>query len=228
MIIDCIEMAKKYSSSGTSQRGNEEIPQMQLNDKVAASSSGPGITSQYTTIDPDATFGWDGDVWAGPWPKLDPNYGEEFGNEMLAGEEGQHGGHLWSFEQSKVLFESSENKDEAWALLEYLQKSFTHVAPITNGQPYAGGVPVYSPLVDQVLDEYEDEMQQPLTLALEFLTRDYADNFQVTGGSWDVSQTGQIRWQDLNETISQAIAGDHKVNETPSVIRDRVEETLSG
>jgi hypothetical protein len=56
--------------------------------------------------------------------------------------------------------------------------------------------------------------------------REYGPQYSVTGAAWDLDGTNKLRWTDLNETISQAMAGQHTVEETPGLVRERMLETL--
>jgi ABC-type glycerol-3-phosphate transport system substrate-binding protein len=221
MIKNTIDLAKSYSSSSAPSRNDEEIPPLMLTDKVASMTSCLATIQRWRTVKEGVEFGWDGDVWTGPHPRLDPNYGEEFGIEELAGHEGQHGGHAWALLTQKQIFANSEYPDVAWDLAYYTNANESFILPLV-GEIYTS-LPSYAPYHQKLLEQYDPvQMHQAQIEA----AGEYGPQYSVTGAAWDLDGTNQLRWTDLNETISQAMAGQHTVEETPGVIRERMLETL--
>jgi ABC-type glycerol-3-phosphate transport system substrate-binding protein len=225
MIINTVDLANAYSSSQAASRGDEEIPSLMLTDRVASYTYGVGNAPRYQAVKDDVTFGWDGDIYQRPIPKLDPNYGNEFGISQLADEEGEHGGHLWGLEYSRQVFNQSQNPDKAWSLLAY-----TLTDPFHNVQMFGELYPAlasFQPLNQQIQDEYGDQLPQ-IQQAMYDAIVEYGSQYNTTGAVWDLRGTDQIRWTDVNQTISQSIAGDRSAQDTPGTVRDRVTQTLEG
>jgi hypothetical protein len=55
---------------------------------------------------------------------------------------------------------------------------------------------------------------------------EYGAQYNNTGAPWNVWGTDQIRWTDVNETISQAIAGQIDGSNLVSEVTSRVQTTL--
>lgn len=222
MIKNCVDLARTYSSSESASRGDEEIPSLMLTDRVASFTYGLGSPVRYRSVKEDATFGWDGDIWQGPNPKLDPNYGDEFGIDELAGKEGQHGGHLWALEFMKQVMAQSDVKDAAFELLTYTNTSEDHnLELLTEFYPATSS---YKPLNQKIINNMSDLPQ--IQQAIYEMPREYGTQYNTTGAPWDVRGTDKIRWEDINQTISQAIAGQHEIGATPGIVRDRITTTL--
>lgn len=224
MIKNTVELADAYSSSNAASRSDEQMPPLLLTDQAASFTYGLGNPVRYTSVKEDATFGWDGDIWQGPIPKLDANYGEEFGIDELAGKEGQHGGHLWAIQMMKQAFaQEKNNPEEAFKLMTYLNTSEDHNLELLS-QSYPA-ISAYNPLNETLLEEYGDSMPQAQKVMYD-LPEQHGSQYNSTGAGWDLRQTSKIRWTDINETISESIAGQHSASETPTVIRDRITQTI--
>ena len=224
MIKNCVDLAKTYSSPTAPTRTNEEIPAMMLTDKVASFMTATGNSDPWTSVKKDVTFGWDGDLYATPIPKLDPNYGAEFNLPDLEGKEGAYGGtsQLANF-QNQIY--TVGNEDVAWDLNHYLHTNPDHGVPLF-GEVYQS-IPTYTPHLEQIKKEYEGELPGHFESVLDAVAN-YSANYHPTGGAWDLENTDAIRWDAINQTISQAIAGQHSRDEIVSLIRDRVIKAASG
>ena len=223
MIKNCVDLARTYSSSESASRGDEEVPSLMLTDRAASFTYGLGSPIRYESVKKDVTFGWNGDIWQGPNPKLDPNYGNEFGIDELAGKEGQHGGHLWALEFMKQVMSQSDVKDAAFELLTYTNTSEDHnLKLLTDFYPATSS---YKPLNKKIINQMSGDLPQIQKMIYE-MPKKYGTQYNTTGAPWDVRGTDKIRWRDINETISQGIAGQHDVSETPGLIRDRIQTTL--
>lgn len=229
MVKNCIELASRYSSEEVASRGDEQLPALVVTDKVAMHPHASQSWVGYTAAKEDATFGWqdgDGDYMMVPLPKVDPDYGAAIGIPELEGVEGEHGGHVSAMQNSHSIFDVGDQKkmDAAWTLNEYMITDETHMLDIFGkGDP---AVPQYKP----ILEVFEQELQdppQPMPQALKQL-QEYGGQYTATGALWDVSGTNTIRWTDINETLSQALAGQHSMDETPQLIRERILSTLGG
>lgn len=221
MIKNTLDLAQSYSSDGAADRNDEEIPPLMLTDKVASMTSCLATIQRWKTVKEDVEFGWDGDVWTGPHPRLDPNYGDEFGIDELAGHEGQHGGHAWALLTQKQIFASSDHPDVAWDLAYYTNANESFILPLV-GNIYTS-LPSYRPYQSKLLEEYDPPQMHQAQIEA---AREYGPQYAVTGAAWDLEDTNKLRWTDLNETISQAMAGQHSIEETPGLIRERMLETL--
>ena len=223
MIKNCIDMGRTYSSPKVAARANEDVPPMMLTDRVASYCHELGRVGAWTAVKSDVSFGWDGDVQVIPIPKLDPNYGDEFGIPELAGESGQFGGNGWGFDIMHTGFDSTSSPEEAWALMDYVCRSEDFVLP------YLGEVqttaPGYMPLLPKLKDQYE--IKQPQQALLELLDQ-HQNQFMPCGAQWDVPNTPTIRVEALNQTISQALAEQINPDETLQQIRTKITEALPG
>jgi ABC-type glycerol-3-phosphate transport system substrate-binding protein len=224
MILNNIDLANTYSSPQASKRGDEQMPSLMLTGRIASFSYAVGNAPRYRAVKDDVTFGWDGDIWQGPIPKLDKNYGKEFNIPELAGKEGEHGGHAWGLEQQKQVYKGSNNPDEAWNLLYWTNTSADHLVKL-YGEIYPAAA-AYKPLNEKILNAYKDKTPQIFDAMLN-AAQEYGTQYQPTGAAWDIKQTSQIRWTDINETLSQGIAGSIKREKVPQVMRDRVMKTLN-
>jgi ABC-type glycerol-3-phosphate transport system substrate-binding protein len=228
MIKNTIKLASEFSSDESASRGDEEIPSLMLTGRVASFTYATPTARRWKAVKEDAKIGWhdgDGDFMLLPNPKLDPDYGKKVGINELEGLEGQHGGHVWSLEQQHTVFSGvSEAKQKAaWDLQTYLLTDPDFVLEAW-GEHYQS-IPGTTPMMDKLQKEYEGELPQNFKAAIAAV-EEYGPQYASTGASWDVKATDQIRWRDINETISQAIAGQHEMSETPSIIRDRIEKNL--
>ena len=224
MIKNTVDLANSYSTSEAASRGDEEIPALMLTDKVASFLYGLGNVPRWKAVKQDVTFGWDGDVYQTPAPRLDPNYGQEFGIEELAGHEGAHGGYSASLEQQKQVFDS-DNKEAAWDLNMYLNTNEQHIVKLL-GEVYPG-TPAYVPLASNIKNEYGDNMPQIQKVGYDTWEK-HQQNYDETGSTWDMARTNEIRWTAMNQTISEAIAGQHSVDEVVGVVRKRMLDTAAG
>jgi hypothetical protein len=157
-----------------------------------------------------------------PHPKVDPEFGSNFGISDLEGVEGEHGGHMWALEQQQTIFNASDAKQNAaWDLNMFLLDDDEFVLPAWG--EYYESLPGLQTKLQPILEEYE--MAQSTEQAYENVNT-YGTQYATTGAAWDVRDTDPIRWTDINETISEAIAGQHSVEETPGLIRQRIQERL--
>jgi ABC-type glycerol-3-phosphate transport system substrate-binding protein len=221
MIKNTIDMARSYSSEESAGRTDEEIPPLMLTDKVGSMTSCLATIQRWKAVTEDVEFGWDGDVWTGPHPRLDPNYGDEFGIEELAGHEGQHGGHAWALLTQKQVFETSDHPDVAWDLAYYTNANEEFILPLV-GNIYTS-LPSYQPYQSKLLEQFDPPQMHQAQIEA---AQEYGPQYSVTGASWDLDNTNKLRWTDLSETISQAIAGQHSIEETPGIVRERMLTTI--
>lgn len=225
MVKNCVKLAQEFSSAESPSRTDEEMGALLMTDKVAIEPHGFQAWTPFTAAKEDATFGWqggDGDVMLIPLPKVDPDYGSKVGISELEGVEGEHGGHVSALEASQVVFEKEQRlMDAAWDLHVYTQTNEAHMLPLYGeADP---GIPQWQPMFETFKQKLDPP--QTYTQALDMLAT-YGSQYTATGAAWDVQGTDQIRWTDLNETISQAIAGQHEIGELPGTIRDRILKTL--
>ncbi|WP_254544684.1 ABC transporter substrate-binding protein [Halomarina pelagica] len=225
MIKNIIDMANAYSSEKAATRSDEQVPPLLLTDQAASFTYGLGNPVRYRSVEQDVTFGWDGDIWQGPIPKLDANYGQEFGIDELAGKEGAHGGHLWAIQMMKQAFGQDHNKPEqAFKLMTYLNTSADHnLTLLAEDYP---ALAAYKPLNQKLLSQYGDSMPQ-IQKVMYDLPKQYGSQYNSAGANWDLRETSQIRWTDLNQTISEGIAGQHSPSGTVEAIKNRITKTLS-
>ena len=229
MVKNCIDLADQYSSSDVAGRSDENLPGLLLTDRVAMHPHGTQNWISYTSVKEDATFGWqngEGDYMLVPLPKVDPDYGATAGIPELEGVEGEHAGHVSAMQNSHSLFDVGDQQkmDAAWTLNEYMITDETHMLDVFGrGDP---AIPQYKP----ILETFKQELQDPpqlLTQALN-MVQEYGAQYTATGALWDVNGTNQIRWTDINETMSQGLAGQHSRDELPGIVRDRILSTLQG
>lgn len=225
MIKTCIKMAREFSSSESAQRGDEEIPSLMLTDKVASFNYATPTANRWKAIKEDVQYGWnngEGDFMLLPHPKVDSEFGSNFGISELEGVEGEHGGHMWALEQQQTIFNASDAKQNAaFDLNMFLLGDDEFVLPAW-GEHYQA-LPGLQPKLQAILDEYD--LAQSTEQAYKNADT-YGKQYSTTGASWDVEDTDPIRWTDINETISQAIAGQHSMEETPSIVRSRIQDRL--
>jgi len=225
MVKNCVKLAQEFSSEDSPGRSDEEMGALLMTDKVAIEPHGFQAWTPFTSVKEDATFGWqggDGDVMLIPLPKVDPDYGSKVGISELEGVEGEHAGHVSALEASQVVFENDQQKmDAAWDLHVYTQTDKNHMIPV-YGQADPG-IPQWQPMFETFRQELDPP--QLYTQALDMLDS-YGPQYTATGAAWDVQGTDQIRWTDMNETISQAIAGQQGIDELPGIIRDKILTTL--
>lgn len=222
MIRACVDRAQSFSSPNVASRTDEEMPALFLSNRAAANTTGFGNPQRWRAQDSEVEFGWDGDVWEGPIPRVDPNYGDEFGYDGLSGTEGQYGGSTSGL-QSQYQVMSSDLEDAAWDLTYYAVNNEDHIVPII-GELY-GNVATYLPINDVVQEQYElVQMQNAMIDTI----NNNPDNCRTTGAAWDVAPTDAIRFDSFNRAISETLAGQHSIDETVSIARSRTEEALSG
>ncbi|MFC7130672.1 ABC transporter substrate-binding protein [Haloferax chudinovii] len=226
MIKTCVKMAHEFSSSESAQRGDEEIPSLMLTGKVASFNYAVPTANRWRAIKDDVQFGWndgEGDFMLLPHPKVDADFGSNFGISELEGVEGEHGGHMWALEQQQTLFNASDTEQNAaWDLNMFLLGDDEFVLPAW-GEHYES-LPGLQPKLQKILDEYE--LAQSTEQAYKNADT-YGEQYSTTGAAWDVRDTDPIRWTDINETISEAIAGQHSIEETPSLVRSRIQDRLA-
>ena len=222
MIKTCVNLADEFSSDEAAQRGDEDIPALMLSGRVASFMYALPTANRWYSVSEDAQIGWnggDGDFMLLPDPKLDADFGDTMGVDDLSGLEGEHGGHVWALEQTHTVFDdvSDAKQQGAWLLGQYLLEDDDFVLPFC-GETYEA-IPGLETKLSTLRNEYDlpQNFQQSLVNLEE-----YGDQYSNTGGPWDVWPTDPIRWTDINETISQAIAGQHSADETPSLVRERV------
>jgi ABC-type glycerol-3-phosphate transport system substrate-binding protein len=231
MIENNIKLAKEFSSSKAAARTDEEIPALLLTDRVAAFSYATPNVTRWTTVKPDVKIGWhggEGDFMLLPNPKVDPEYGANFGISDLEGVKGQHGGQLWAFEQQHSVFKVSDKKqDLAWDLNVFLHREPKFVFPAWGKyyESFTGDAVLFEELLKWRKEQ--GLKAQNYQQSIENVNK-YGGQYASTGAAWDVNGTDEVRWNNINRTISQAIAGQHKREETPSIIRDRVLKSLGG
>jgi len=228
MIKNTVRLANEFSSAESAQRGDEEIPSLMMTGRVASFTYALATASRWTSVSEDVQIGWndgEGDFMLLPNPKLDPDYGSNVGISELEGLEGQHGGHVWALEQQHTIFSAASDatKEAAWTLNTFLQREPDFFLPAW-GQFYEAS-PGTTPELNTLLEEMGDELPQNFAQSLQN-QEEYGPQYANTGGPWNIIPTDQVRWTDINETISQAIAGQHSVEETPSIIRDRVTTSI--
>lgn len=223
MIKNAVDMSHSYSSPEAAQRTDEEIPPLMLTDQIASMPSGLGTAQRWKQVKEDVVFGWDGDVWMGPHPRLDANYGDEFGIDELAGHKGQHGGHAWALLMQKQIFKDSAYPNLAWELAKFTNLDEEFILPLV-GEKYTA-IPSYQPYMKRVVDEYDPVQIHAAQIEA---AETYGPQYKTTGAAWDLETTDPIRWTDLSETISEAIAGQHTIDETPGLIRERILDRTQG
>lgn len=225
MIKNCIHLADQFSSQESAQRGDEEIPSLMLTGRVSAFTYATPTANRWRAVKENVKIGWhggNGDYMLLPNPKLDADYGSKVGISELEGAEGEHGGHVWALEQQQTVFNVDEAKQNAaWDLNMFLLRDPEFVLPMWG--EYYEAIPGLAPMGPKVLNEYD--LVQSTAQSYKNLN-EYGDQYASTGAAWDVKGTDQIRWTDINETISQAIAGQHSAEDTPGLINDRVSKTL--
>jgi ABC-type glycerol-3-phosphate transport system substrate-binding protein len=232
MIHNTLDLAETYSSPQAASRGDEELPNMFFTDRAASMGYGVGGFQRYQTVKEDATFGWDGDVYEFADPKLDANYGDEFGNDMLAGIEGERGGHMFAsatglFKQG--LPDDQRHKEMAWNWS--LWNDTTIISDYNIPRWYGYAYPrtiAWFPAHEAARSYMKQELgnvPQVWTAGNESIQQ-WSENFQATGNPWDVGGRDQIRWIDTNQTISETMAGQHDRSEVTSLIAERIQTTL--
>lgn len=185
-----------------------------LTDQIASMPSGLGTAQRWIDVKEDVEFGWDGDVWMGPHPRVDPNYGDEFGIEELAGVEGEHGGHAWALLMQKQIYKESSNPDIAWELAKFTNLDEDFVLPLV-GKKYTA-IPSYVPYLQRVVDEWDPVQIHAAQIGA---METYGPQYSTTGAAWDLDATDPIRWTELSQTISEGMAGQHDIEEAPGLIR---------
>ncbi|WP_226021867.1 ABC transporter substrate-binding protein [Halomicrobium salinisoli] len=222
MIKACVQLADQFSSDEASQRGDEDIPALMLSGRVASFTYALATANRWYSVSEDAQIGWndgEGDFMLLPNPRVDPDFGNAIGIDDLSGVEGQHGGHVWGLEQCHTIFSdvSDQEQEGAWALGQYLFTDEDFVLPAWG--EYYEAFPGMAPLMDSLRSEYD--LPQNFEQSIQN-QQEYGAQYSNTGGPWNVWPTDPIRWTDINETLSQAIAGQHSAEETPGIIRDRI------
>jgi len=122
-------------------------------------------------------------------------------------------------EQCHTIFDdvNSQQQDGAWALSQYLLQDNDFVLPAwgstTRRSP--ASIPSWTTSSTSTTCHRTSSSHSRTSAPT-------GTSYSNTGGPWDVWPTDPIRWTDINETLSQAIAGQHSAQETPSLIRERV------
>lgn len=226
MMKNCVKLAKRFSSEKAAARTNEAIPALLLTGRVASFPQIQNSFTEWKAINEDLKFGWqdgEGDVMMIPYPKLDPEYGSKIGISELEGIEGEHGGHVWGLENAHTVFKTGDQKqmDMGWELAMFLHKNEGFMLDLVErGDPV---IPSFTPLLSVV--ENTLDLPQPYTQMQEQI-EEFGPQYNNTGSPWDVQGTDQIRWTDINETISQSIAGQVDVESLPGNVRQKVLTTL--
>jgi hypothetical protein len=222
MIKACVNLADEFSSDESAQRGDEDIPSLMISGRVASFNYALATANRWRSVSEDVQIGWNdgqGDFMLLPHPKLDADFGNAIGIDDLSGHSGEHGGHVWALEQAHTIFAAAEDQQQegAWMLGQYLLEDDDFVLPAW-GEHYES-LPGMATKLEPLKSEYDlpQNFQQSLD------NQDtYGAQYSNTGGPWDVWPSDPIRWTDINETISQAIARQHSAEETPGIVRDRV------
>jgi hypothetical protein len=113
--------------------------------------------------------------------------------------------------------------EAGWALNRFFHRDEQHVLE-QYGETYPS-IPADSDMQQVLLDELGDDLPQNFAQVLENLGN-YGTQYNNTGAPWDVGGTDQIRWTDINETISQAIAGQINGADLVGEVQSRVQTTL--
>jgi ABC-type glycerol-3-phosphate transport system substrate-binding protein len=227
MVKNCINLAKKFSSKKSASRGDEEIPSLMLTDRVASFMYATPTANRWRQVKSDVKFGWqggDGDVMLLPNPKLDSAYGSKVGISELEGVSGEHGGHMWAVEQQTSIMDTSDKKKKAaWDLNKYLLTDEDFALPAWG--EYYEAIPGYGPMSDKLTKQYGDKLASWTTTAIDNVDK-YGSQYATTGAAWDVKGTSDIRWNNINKTISSAIAGQVSTDEAPKKINQKIKKTL--
>ncbi|WP_458211002.1 ABC transporter substrate-binding protein [Haladaptatus sp. NG-SE-30] len=227
MIKNCIKLAKKFSSPKSASRGDEEIPSLMLTNQVASFMYATPTANRWRQVKSDVKFGWqggNGDIMLLPNPKLDPNYGSKVGIPELDGVSGEHGGHVWSLEQQTSIYDVAKKKQQAaWDLNVYMLTDQDFALPAW-GQYYEA-IPGTKPMGQKLLDQYSDKLPSWTTNAINNVDQ-YGSQYGTTGAAWDVKGTSDIRWNNINKTISSGIAGQVSPDKVPGQINKKIKTTL--
>lgn len=227
MIKNCINLAQKFSSEKSASRADEAIPSLMLTNRVASFAYATPTANRWRQVKSDVKFGWqggDGDVMLLPVPKLDAEYGSKVGISELEGLSGEHGGHVWSLEQQTSIFKVDKKKQQAaWDLNVYLLTDEDFALPAW-GQYYEA-IPGSKPMGEKLLTQYADKLSTWTTNAIDQVNK-YGPQYATTGAAWDVKGTSDIRWNDINKTISQGIAGQIDAADVPGEINSKIQTTL--
>jgi|APHM01.1.fsa_nt_gi ABC-type sugar transport system, periplasmic component len=224
MIKACVQRAQQFSTPGAATRGDEGTRPLMVQGQVASFTYAQGRVQAWELLNEDIEFGWEnGDIYQRSIPRVDANYGDEIGIPELSGVEGEHGGQLLTMEYQDQIFPTG-NEESAFSVIEWMQTTPEFIVPLA-GEHFVS-VPSNTTLYDAVKSEYGygDSMPQIQENIFDSV-EEYGSQF-VDCGVWDVGGVDQIRWTDIGETLSEAHAGDHSVEETPGVIADRVSQTL--
>ena len=231
MIEHTVRLAQEFSSPESASRGDEEIPSLMLTNKVGSFTYATQNFTRWYQVKEDAVIGWDGgngDFMLLPNPKVGSgsDLAEASGVDTLSEvDSGEHGGHVWALEQAHGMFSGFEQPqmEAAWALNTFFHRNEQHVIE-HYGETYPS-IPADTELQQVLLDEMGDELPQNFTQVLTNLD-EYGPQYNNTGAPWDVGGTDEIRWTSMNETISQAIAGQIELSNLVSEVQSRVQTTL--
>ena len=223
MIKNTVDIANAYSSKQAGSRGDEEIPSLLFTDRVGSYHYGLGGWKRYTTVNPDAKFGWDGDVYEMPFPKLDPNYGQEFNIPELAGKEGMRGGFSPAL-GGTMIFKKSKVKEQSWQLEKYLKTNEKHLIPFRT--KYLPRPPTWKPALETIRKNHMSDVPQVYEQAVKAKLGPYAKNYFGAGSEWEVFGASEIRWDAINRPISKSIQGQIKKDKLPGQIRSQVMSML--
>lgn len=223
MIKNTVDIANAYSSDKAGSRGDEEIPSLLFTDRVGSYHYGLGGWKRYTTAKPDAKFGWDGDVYEMPFPKLDPNYGKEFNIPELAGKEGMRGGFSPAL-GGTMIFKKSNVKEQSWKLEKYLKTNEKHLIPFRT--KYLPRPPTWKPALETIRNNHMSDVPQVYKQAVKAKLGPYGKNYFGAGSEWEVFGASEIRWDAICRPISKGIQGQIKKNKLPGQIRSQVMSML--
>ena len=227
MIKNCIQLAKQFSSDKSASRGDEEIPSLMLTGRVASFMYATPTANRWRQVKSNVKFGWqggDGDIMLLPNPKLDPDYGSKVGISELEGVSGEHGGHVWSLEQQTSIFDVAKKKQQAaWDLNTFLLTDEDFALPAW-GQYYEA-IPGTESMGKKLTKQYSDKLPSWTMNAIDNVT-EYGSQYATTGAAWDVKGTSDIRWNNINKTISSGIAGQVEVDKVPQQINNKIKTTL--
>ena len=226
MIKNNIDLGATYSTDKHPSRGDEGVIPLFVKGDVASFGYSLSVKS-IKALDPSFKFGWDGQAYALAAPKLDPNYGEEFGIPELAGKEGQHGGHSWTLEGQLCVTKSSKVKEAAYKLAKFRNTSKDFGLPLYVDPELAQSVPAYKPLLQAIQQsKYKDMRTQPLNKQISLL-EEYGDNYRTTGAKWDIPGTNTIRWDNIGGTMAKAYSGQIKRDKAPQQMASAIKKTIN-
>jgi len=209
MIKACVNLADEFSSDESAQRGDEDIPSLMISGRVASFNYALATANRWRSVSEDVQIGWNdgqGDFMLLPHPKLDADFGNAIGIDDLSGHSGEHGGHVWGHSSKRTRSSqrprTSSRKGPGC--------SASTSSRTTTSSPRVGEHYEALPGMATKLEPLKSEYDLPQNFQQSLDNQDtYGAQYSNTGGPWDVWPSDPIRWTDINETISQAIAGQH-------------------